>query len=181
MLDFDEKMTRAVQAMGGSYRRYSDDIALVIPTSEGPAIAIEVIRQNLKALGLELSEGKTKVSIFSRRHGLLTATEPFQYLGFNFDGERTLVRQSSLNRYYSKMNRGIRAKLHAAKNRGIASDQMFLRQLYKKYTHFGQYRNFPRYVYRASGVHNAPEMKAQIKKHMTVFKKMLSGAIADIY
>lgn len=181
MLDFDAAMTQAAQLFGGSYRRYSDDIALVIPTSEGPAFAIDAIRDNLRIFGLELSDGKTKISNFSRKNGRIKSTEPFQYLGFTFDGENTRVRQSSLNRYYSKMNQGIRAKVYAAKHNGIAPDEMFLRQLYKKYTHFGQHRNFPRYVYRAAEVHQAPEMRAQIARHMAIFKKMLSGAIADIY
>ena len=109
------------------------------------------------------------------------ATELFQYLGFTFDGEKTFIRQSSLDRYYSKMNRGIRAKVHAAKQERSYSEEMFLRELYKKCTHFGQYRNFPRYVYRAAVIHQAPEMRAQISRHMIVFKKMLSGAFADIF
>jgi RNA-directed DNA polymerase len=181
MATFDGEMTLIAQRMGGSYRRYSDDVALLIPTSEGPAVAIDAIREALKNYGLELSEGKTDISVFNRQHGNLQATKPFQYLGFTFDGARTLVRPSSLNRYYSKMNRGIRAKIHAAKRNNVDRDQIYLRELFKKYTHFGKYRNFPRYVYRSAHIHNAPEMRKQISRHMDIFKRMLSKAIDDIY
>ena len=178
---FDAAMTSAVQNLGGSYRRYSDDIALLIPTSEEPALAVDAVRDTLRTFGLELSEGKTDVAVFNRAHGELRATKPFQYLGFTFDGTRTLIRPSSLNRYYSKMNRGIRAKVHAAYRKDVLKDQMFLRELFKKYTHFGRFRNFPRYVYRSAAIHNAPEMRKQINRHMTIFKRMLTRAVGDIY
>lgn len=181
MIGFDCEMSKEIQALGGSYRRYSDDIAIVIPTSSGPAIAVEIVEKALAEIGLSLSKGKTEISNFSRSGKELVATKPFQYLGFTFDGKRTLVRQSSLSRYYTKMHLGVRAKVHAAKRLGVAPHEIFMRELFRKYTHFGQHRNFPRYVYRAAAKNDAPEMRAQLNRHMLIFKRMVKRAVDQIY
>ena len=181
MLGFDERVTQLVHTLGGTYRRYSDDIALVLPKGEDPNISIALVEAALQTLGLHLSNGKTDISTFERVGGTQTASKPFQYLGFTFDGQKTLIRQSSLNRYYTKMNRGIRAKVYAAKKNNVDSKEIYMRDLFKKYTHFGQFRNFPRYAYRAANVHQAPEINKQVARHMNIFKKMVKQAIDAIY
>ena len=170
MLGFDSIMDGYARHMGGSYRRYSDDICIVVPSSVSPEWVVSEIIQNLCAVGLRLSPGKTDISEFSGDLDSLNSDKPFQYLGFTFDGRKTLVRQSSLNRYYSKMHAGIRAKVRAAKNKGVPRDQIYMRELISRYTHLGKGRNFPRYVYRASSQLSAPEIRSQIARHMERFK-----------
>lgn len=181
LLEFDQAMTNLAQSLGGSYRRYSDDIALVFPNSVCAKTVIAGVEAELGSIGLAVSKKKTEIAHFES--GVLSGEEakPFQYLGFTFDGQRTLIRQSSLNRYYTKMNRGVRAKVHAAKKKDIPSNEIFMRELFRKYTHFGQTRNFPRYAYRASKVLNAPEIRAQLRRHMNIFKKMVRRAVSTIY
>ncbi|MCB2066170.1 MAG: hypothetical protein KDE15_05965 [Erythrobacter sp.] len=173
MLGADEELQSRLAAFGGSYRRYSDDIAVVLPTSVDPQEGVTIIEKVLKGIGLELSVHKTEISKFLIADGALTADKPFQYLGFTFDGQRKLIRQSSLNRYYSKMHSGIRAKVRAAKNGGVPSEEIYLRELYRRYTHFGRARNFPRYAYRAARILEAPEIQRQLRNHMTTFRRAL--------
>lgn len=183
MLGFDEALHKRIVALGGSVRRYSDDIAILVPSHVTANVVIKLVRDELSSIGLKLSEHKTEISRFSinSSDGTQHADKPFQYLGFTYDGKSALIRQSSLNRYYSKMRSGIHAKVLAAKSKSIRPDEIYMRELFRKYTHFGQRRNFPRYAYRASRQLAAPEIKWQIRNHFEVFKSMVRMAIANIY
>jgi hypothetical protein len=181
LFEFDSAMTKYVESMGGSYRRYSDDLAFLLPEAIDASKFVEQVGLKLGAVGLSASSSKTHISRFHGHGRQISSDKPFQYLGFTFDGRQTLVRQSSLNRYYSKMSAGIRAKVRAAHRQGIPSDQIFMRQLFMRYTHFGRARNFPRYVYRAAVIHNSSEMRRQVSRHMNIFKKMVKATVAAIY
>lgn len=181
LFEFDELMSSYLSEINGSYRRYSDDLAFLVPQETDLENFLKSVTDALKEIGLAVSQHKTDISRFQAHGSVLKADKPFQYLGFTFDGQRTLIRQSSLSNYYSKMAIGIRAKIRAAKKQGIPADEIYMRELYRKYTHFGQIRNFPRYAYRASNVHDAPEIRAQLRNHMEIFKKCVRNTIASIY
>ncbi|QUL38429.1 antiviral reverse transcriptase Drt2 [Erythrobacter sp. JK5] len=173
MLRVDREMHELASGMGGSYRRYSDDIAFIVPGIVDPDQIVNNLEAILNSVGLELSTHKTETSHFSLVEKCQVSNRPFQYLGFTFDGQRVLIRQSSLSRYYSKMHNGVRAKVRAAITRGVAREEIFLRELFRRYTHFGKSRNFPRYAYRASRVLEAPEIRFQMRNHMQAFKAAL--------
>ena len=181
LLEFDQAMINLVQLFEGSYRRYSDDIAFLLPDTINQDHFLFQARRALDKIGLQLSEHKTEAAQFYS--GKLTGAnaKAFQYLGFTFNGSQVLIRASSLTRYYSKMNRGIHSKIRAAKNKGVPSDEIYMRELFQKYTHFGKSRNFPRYAYRAADVFSAPEIRGQLRRHMTIFKRMVKRAITTIY
>lgn len=181
LLEFDASMVDFVQALGGSYRRYSDDLAFVVPERVDSGEFVAAVGEKLTKIGLAVSPSKTEISNFQIDGNGTSADRPFQYLGFTFDGRRTLIRQSSLNRYYAKMSRGIRAKVRAAKRKGVGAEEIYLRQLFKRYTHFGRNRNFPRYAYRAAEVHGSPEIRLQLRRHKNVFDKMVKDTIDQIY
>lgn len=173
MLSVDAVIQDFVLERGGSYRRYSDDIAIVLPGIIDSNPVVSMVSSVLASVGLKLSAHKTEVSRFSTDVGPQAADKPFQYLGFTFDGQKILIRQSSLNRYYSKMHKGIRAKVRAAKNKDVPREEIYLRELYRKYTHFGKSRNFPRYAYRAARELKAPEIRSQMRNHFRLFKMAL--------
>lgn len=181
LMEFDRQIIEFVKMLNGSYRRYSDDLAIVVPAGSDFSQIIDTVRSKLYQIGLDISTKKTEVSHFQMTGGQQKADKPFQYLGFTFDGRRVLIRQSSLNRYYSKMNRGVSAKVRAAKKQSIPSNEIFMRELFRKFTHFGRNRNFPRYAYRACKVHGAPEIREQLRSHMTIFKDTVRRAIIKIY
>lgn len=181
LLDFDKKISTFARSKGGSYRRYSDDLAFILPADQNEVDFIEHVTVALAEIGLKVSKKKTEISKFKRSGRGITADKSFQYLGFTYDGERTLIRQSSLNRYYSKMHTGIRAKIRAAKNSNIPRDQIYMRELYRRYTHWGKSRNFPRYAYRASETLGAPEIRRQLRNHVPRFNAALERYLDQIY
>ena len=181
MLGVDAELYGYIRSLRGSYRRYSDDIAIVIPGAIDPTSAVDKVEEILNGVGLKLSGHKTETSSFSILGDRLLANKPFQYLGFTFDGERKLIRQSSLNRYYTKMHNGIRAKVRAAKNKGVPRNEIYLRELYRRYTHFGRARNFPRYAYRSARLLEAPEIRNQLRNHMATFRDALKYYLDRAY
>jgi len=181
LLDFDERCKNFSDKIGAIYRRYSDDIAIILPEGKSVDEVLSFINESLEEIGLKINPTKTEVSVFSSKSGKIVSDHRFQYLGFLFDGQKVLIRQSSLNNYYKKMKKGIRSKLLAAKKKEIPKEQIFLRDLYKSYTHYGRRRNFPRYAYRASDIFNSPDIRAQIKPHMKKFKRVLKEEIESIY
>lgn len=181
MLLVDSAIQKYVLDHGGSYRRYSDDIAIVLPGVIDSNLVVSMVSGVLASVNLKLSTHKTEVSHFAMTAEGQIADRPFQYLGFTFDGRKILIRQSSLNRYYSKMHKGIRAKVRAAKNKGVKRDEIYLRELYRKYTHFGKSRNFPRYAYRAAKELEAPEVRFQMRGHFQLFKMALAHYLDRAY
>ncbi len=181
MLGFDRDLKNKLDEFGGSYRRYSDDIAILLPSSVDYVEILNFVESLLDSIGLSLSKQKTEVSKFLFSSGVQVADHPFQYLGFTFDGCKTLLRASSLNKYYSKMHQGVRAKIRAAKVKSIPANEIFMRELFRKYTHFGRNMNFPRYAYRAADVLSAPEIRQQVKGHMNVFKRVVRQYIDRTY
>lgn len=181
MIEFDRLMFNYAKRKGGSYRRYSDDIAFLITDDSDLCLLIKYVSKALQRIGLNLNGNKTEISRFNNINGSLEADKAFQYLGFTFDGQQKLIRNSSLKKYNKKMRNGVWSKIHAAKKKKIAKNEIYMRDLYKKYTHFGRKRNFIQYAYRASRIMNAPEIKKQLRSHMPEFKKTLKRAIDIIY
>lgn len=169
LLSFDQRMAELSAKLGGSYRRYSDDIALVVPSDVDGQELVDVVQKHLADFDLCLSEDKTDMAKFTAHP--LACDHPIQYLGFVFDGQTTTIRDSSLNRYREKMRSGIHAKMVAAKAQRIPSNQVYQREVRSRYTHLGKRRNFMQYAYRASEILDAPEIRQQVKAHVTWFER----------
>lgn len=166
---FDRQLIEWCGQYGGSYRRYSDDIAVVLPLGAKVRHVVAVVEKMLADYGLAMSVDKTDTAYF--KGGLLVSSTPIQYLGFTFDGQKTLIRPSSLDAYRGKMRRGIHAKMIAAKAKNILPSEVFQRESLSRYTHLGRRRNFLRYAYKAADVMGCPEIKQQVKHHVTWFKR----------
>ncbi len=176
---FDRQMTAWCAEHGGSYRRYSDDIAVVLPLGAKPHHVVAIFEKMLSDYELAMSVEKTETADFS--NGSLVSDRPIQYLGFTFDGHRKLIRASSLDAYRSKMRRGIHAKLVAAKMKNVPSPKVFERELKSRYTHAGKRRNFLRYAYKASEVLNSTEIRQQVKPHTTWFRRAWDKEVVKVY
>lgn len=166
---FDREMIAWCARLGGSYRRYSDDIAVILPLGAKVRHVVAVVEKMLADFGLAMSVDKTDTADFKR--GVLISAAPIQYLGFTFDGVKTLIRPSSLDAYRGKMRRGIHAKMVAAKAKNIPSFEVFKRESLARYTHLGKRRNFLRYAYKASEVMGCPEIRQQVTHHVTWFNR----------
>lgn len=176
---FDREMLAWVGRVGGSYRRYSDDIAVVLPMGTKVDHVVAVVEKMLADFGLAMSVDKTDNAHF--QSGKLVSQKPIQYLGFTFDGDTVLIRPSSLDAYRHKMRRGIHAKLVAAKAKEVSSVSVYKREALSRYTHLGKRRNFLKYAYKAADVMGSHAIKQQVKPHTTWFKRAWESEMSKVY
>ncbi len=186
LLDFDMMVQQRVSAIGGLYRRYCDDIMIVVP--DGCGLDVEhLVREQIEAARLTINWGKVTTAGFPSDASLPAEDwKSIQYLGFDFNGVSKWIRASSLNRYYGKMRRGVAVaravcgrQIRLAAKHGeppvpLKKRQLFIRYSYlikrrfrrKKNERERQNENFITYALRASDGMNAPEIKRQIRNHL---------------
>jgi RNA-directed DNA polymerase len=169
MLPFDERMCTLATAIGGYYRRYSDDILWICGVSD-QALVVAEIDSALSDLGkgLKINGPKTVISVFEELPGggIRCIGRPLQYLGFEFDGRKRLVRGSTVSRYWKKVILGIRAAKRKAREaeRSGGNPVPFRRAIYRRYTHLGG-SNFIRYALRAAKRMKGRGIRHQISRH----------------
>ncbi len=182
MLDFDTALARRITAIGGLYRRYCDDMLCVINPAAQPEIEAFVISEVQKAK-LKVQQEKTGRHHFVPAGKRLSTDAPLKYLGFTFDGERVLLRNAAISRYYAKMRAGVNLSVQTMKR---ANKVRFMhrerptglkfRKLKILYTYMGRH-NFPAYVYRAAKAFREPAMKRQIRGHFRKLVRVVDRAI----
>ncbi|MCE9520052.1 MAG: reverse transcriptase/maturase family protein [Verrucomicrobia bacterium] len=176
MLEMDTALHQYVSANGGLYRRYCDDILVVMPTVELRVAVRELIETWLRRLRLEFNPSKTEEIDFGSERPI--TGKPLQYLGFTFDGSHKRIRPSSVARFYRKMHRGVlRAKYHQAMADIAAGanqpSTLKKKKLYRLYSYLGkslgkdheEKRNFLTYAFYASRIMEDPGIKKQVKAH----------------
>jgi hypothetical protein len=174
MLSFDTRLSKLVRELGGSYRRYSDDIAIVLPTAEHLESVEAALHANLGIYHLKLNSGKSTVTYFFEASGYQSFDGSLlQYLGFTYDGSRILLRSSSLSRFFSRMKAGIRVSVRAAYHAGYPESEIRRRTLVGRFTHWGDRRNFVQYAYRASRIMNSPQIRRQLRNHVLIFQNTM--------
>lgn len=194
MLRFDAVMDEWAKSVGGLYRRYCDDIIVVVPPQHVAATET-LVNDQIESLELNLNCDKTERVHFGSEPGSRAADDQaLPYLGFSFDGTGVRLRQSSLDRYYGKMRRGVRFAALCRKRHDVPGSRLKTRKLFLKYSHFvcsqrggvkirkklGQKRyrtgrtNFISYATRAADTFKSREIRRQIKGHW----KKLSRQIA---
>jgi hypothetical protein len=148
-------------------------------------------------LKLEINPNKTTQASFPvGPNQLAEGGKRIQYLGFDFDGKRRLIRASSLGRYYGKMRAGVHLARQTKRkhNRleqaaGQLLSDLKTRQLYIRYSylirrrfhskrtgHVRQNENFITYAYRAAAAMCAPEIKQQVRNHLAKLKEEIAKA-----
>lgn len=170
---FDSAMYSLVSSIGGVYRRYCDDILVVCPPDHELTVRNEISRL-IEAEKLKINTTKALRAEFSVAGGKLVASRPFQYLGFEFDGQRILLRPVTLARFWRRMKAACRlAKKSAASQNGSGGPaKVFRRKLYDRFTHIGK-RNFVSYAFKASKKMNSKELKRQLRRHWGILKREL--------
>lgn len=181
MLSFDRAMLAYLSTSESAYYRYCDDILIVCPEALEDNIH-EFVQLEIRKLFLDLQHAKTEIRQFSRDAlGQLSSDKPIQYLGFMFDGEHSYIRPASLTRYYRKMR--VRIKL-AKKSRqrinllrferGEQPKELFLKSIYKGYSHLGR-RNFITYGYRAAKIMSSATIRKQLRSHWVKLQREISS------
>lgn len=114
LLEFDIEISDWVLSRGGYYRRYSDDILIVLPGKfEQGHEAFQFAADQIQRFGekLEIKAEKTAiVRYFPTAGGLDFECDPrsksrngLEYLGFRSDGRRIYLRDSTVSRLFRKM------------------------------------------------------------------------------
>lgn len=120
MVDFDVALNEYCEKQGGSYRRYSDDILIILPGKEAEADEAEaVVRAEIKktAAGLKINSSKTCVTNFfvaGEKRGFYhirgaQGKNGLEYLGFRFDGHNIYIKDSTISRLYRKLSSAAKA------------------------------------------------------------------------
>jgi RNA-directed DNA polymerase len=194
MIDFDSKLKEILDEVAGKYYRYCDDILCIFPVDENMNQAdvvmqcdeykksIEKVFEDYKLI---INQNKTEMYSFKedseytqeclkiKDDGTFLLSR-LQYLGFKFNGQKKLIRSSSLNRYHKKYRRGIKYDI-ILKNKHDYNGFLKKKKIRFRYSHVGK-NNFPRYIYRCSELMKDEKVKRQISKH----QKQLDKAIETI-
>lgn len=173
MAEFDLIMLSWAEARGGTYRRYSDDILLMVPSSH-EALGITFTIDLAAQAGLIINGSKTEISRFDDSPGVLTTDNPLTYLDFSFDGSRTYLRARTLSRYYRRMTYAVRGSIRGAGRQGKPASDAYRRTLYRELTHLGKV-NFYRYAARADAKLPASIIKRQLRRHFRILLRKLNN------
>jgi hypothetical protein len=186
MLEFDKVMNMNVNQAGGLYRRYCDDIIAIVPVACAERIE-SLAMTTIDRLRLNINPDKTVRASFPVGCGSCADDgKAIQYLGFDYNGSKRLIRAGSLGRYYGKMRKGVSlAKQTQRKYNGKETKEgrplsiLKTRKLYIRYSYLikrrfssiksggtRQNENFITYAHRAALIMNAPEIKHQVRGHL---------------
>lgn len=152
LLEFDKSINKLVKTRHGIYRRYSDDLVIVVPKKYRNEI-LNKVRAEIKKYNLQIQDEKTQVFWFKRfmdryycfeynlKTKSLQVNTTFEYLGLSFDGKYVRLKSSSLAKYYRKMKRSFRrGHFYTLHNKTKTKGQFFKSRLYKRFTYKGAQR-----------------------------------------
>lgn len=150
LLEYDKTINEFIQAEGGIYRRYSDDMVVVCPLHAKDEI-IKLVSDEIDKYKLEIQSSKTRIFQFRHVDDRLICGRIFPdginwnknliYLGFEFDGHNVLLKSASLSGFYRKMKRYVRrAKRYAEYNNVKSSGEIFKTRIFKKFSYKGAKR-----------------------------------------
>lgn len=169
MLDFDERVNEKITRLGGIYRRYADDLIIVLPAEVSSDFdAIEYVQQSILKEKLEIHPGKVQGPLRFENDGQIA--QPLDYLGLVFDGNDITIRQASIDRFYRKMRKGIRAKAIVVSH--TKQRKLYTKKLRRLYTHEGK-RNFYSYVDEVAKAAGTDAPRRQLRNHAKIFERHL--------
>lgn len=176
LIDFDKEVLEWTKDKhpGALYRRYCDDLIIVIPTANATVELLEELKNELinridryKADGLIIQEKKTELRLYKEETFFNENMEisALDYLGFVLHENVIKLREKSLFKYYSRTYKKVKTSnriAYATKRPGPK------RKLYDLYTHLGHkymgYGNFYAYSKKAHNMMSKLPWKSNIKK-----------------
>jgi hypothetical protein len=165
MIDFDEAVSLFITSIGGLYRRYSDDVIVVVPKSYAPAVESH-IEEEAKDIDLTLNKNKTERHHFVDKDGVLVCFDsaknkvaPLQYLGIQFDGEEGFLRHAGIAKFQRRRNRAVRGTINRLQKGRHIPKKMYL----NKFTYEGK-ENYLDYASRAQKGLKSKKIKRQVPR-----------------
>jgi len=208
LIDFDKEINKYISKNNGIYRRYSDDMVIVGNERLKDEI-IDIFENEIKKCNLEIQQSKTQIFHFIKTDnkyncfnetssGLLIQTKKFEYLGFEFDGEFTMLKSGSLATYYRKLKRTLNRSVFYAKftKDNTLKGEIFRKRLYKKFSYKGAERrriykmdknnpgkwklthkfdwgNYLSYAYLAENNMSNNKIGRQVKNHWKILNELI--------
>lgn len=187
MIKFDKLINNLITSNNGIYRRYSDDIIIIIPdVSKSIEIYNKVMSIKDTIPRLELSPEKTKCfvkkndsisSVDIKERKIIKNNTIINYLGFSYDGKYVKIREKTVAKYYRKMYARIKTINRWTVKTG---HNIGRRKLYKQYSYLGKKTknvkkgNFLTYVDRAQKEYgDLGKMDEQVKNSWKYMSKRL--------
>ncbi|MBO0334411.1 hypothetical protein J0X12_12340 [Sneathiella sp. CAU 1612] len=114
LLEFDKLVNSWMQAVGGKYLRYSDDILLILPGGKKEGIQyFRKVQESINKFGtkLKISDAKSSVFVFENNGEFQYFSVVFgekgknglEYLGFRYNGRAVFIRDSTLSNLHRKI------------------------------------------------------------------------------
>ncbi|WP_413431523.1 antiviral reverse transcriptase Drt2 [Crateriforma spongiae] len=178
MLDFDAALSKYATSIQGLYRRYSDDILIVAPAGKSSDV-IARVRHELELVGLASNEDKESFHEFRMDDALVVRADvPVEYLGFEFNGARTVLKQKTITRYQQRATRRIKNLRRSAQSRG--KKRLNRKKIFDRCTHIGR-QNFVSYARRSARIFYPDSPKRnpimrQLRNHVKFVKKRIERA-----
>ena len=162
MINFDKIINDFITSNNGIYRRYSDDIIIIIPDiTKSKEVYTKIMDMTAHIPRLIISDDKTKCFIKKNKkiaqidldkNELIKDNAIINYLGFSYDGKIVKIKEKTVSKYYRKMYARIKTinRWSVKRNRNIGR-----KKLYKQYSYIGKNTkdikkgNFLTYVDRA--------------------------------
>ncbi|RXG30668.1 reverse transcriptase domain-containing protein [Leeuwenhoekiella marinoflava] len=213
LLDFDQEVQDYVDgnSIKGFYQRYSDDLIIVVPRDKQEE-AIKRIRFLVEDKAkLEIHPDKTKVYHFHQEDGKFKGIEvdentgkeknkKLEYLGFEYDGQRALIKTAGYSKFNRSMKRAFKRVTSLTINADTTDDKIHKSSLFKRFTYKGAKRrqiyngktkttrydwgNYLSYVEKANAsffeFNNGNQIKKQSRKSWRRFNELMVGAIKKI-
>jgi hypothetical protein len=152
LFDFDFKIVETiVKKHNGYYRRYSDDIIIICNPEQSDDVQ-EFVNSSILDSKVEISKEKTEKFLFTKSTVNDTQSKiisirinknekhigiPFTYLGFEFYGDKTLIKSANLAKFYRRMIYAVKRKsklaIRQAEKTPGSLPVIYRRQLYKLY------------------------------------------------
>lgn len=195
MIEFDKKLNDYVTSNRGMYRRYCDDLIIIIPMEENEIDQgvydkhIEIIDQIRGCIPrLTLNLNKTEQFYYNKDSdqklvNLKEGKHILDYLGFSFDGEFVRIREKSLFKYYCRAYKKIRS---FKRSKGEINEHAIKKSLFRLYTHLGDkkyntkaYGNFLTYARKSEEIfceskYLNSKINSQVKRHWNKISKKLN-------
>jgi hypothetical protein len=213
MLDFDQEVQDFIDSdsVKGFYQRYSDDLIIVVPRDQQEE-AIRRLRSLVdNKVNLEIHPDKTKVYHFQNEdekfigfevdeHTGKKKNKTLEYLGFDYDGQRVLIKTAGYSKFNRSMKRSFKRGTSLAIHAKTTDDKLHKSSLFKRFTYKGSKRrmvlngktktyrydwgNYLSYVEKANAsfkeFNNGDVIKKQSRKSWNRFNKLMKSAEAQI-
>ena len=187
LIHFDKEIKQWAKKYNALYRRYCDDLILVIPQSGIDNTVVSTLKNEVlqkingyKEQGLMIQEEKTEIRIYKNGNIVdeKNIKSSLDYLGFVTDGQGVRLREKSLFKYYSRAFRKAKTSRRiafATKRKGPR------KELYQIYSHLGfKYKDRGNFITYAKKAHEKmsqlgveSHIRKQVKKHWNKIHKRL--------